>query len=342
MQEGMVSVILPVYNVEKYINRCIESIINQTYKNLEIILIDDGSTDSCPQICDEWGKRDNRIKVVHKKNSGLGMARNTGINNALGEYICFFDSDDYIAVNAIEKLYKVLKEYNADVVCFGFGNVDKNGNIRKLVPNIQKKLYKYDDVINEFLPELIAPNPKTKSKPKFRMSAWSAIYSMEVIRKSGWKFVSEREIISEDVYSLLILYKNVSSVAILPEPLYFYCENDASLTRKYTADRYNKIKYFYQETVKLCQKLNYNQDILHRVTKPYLAFTITALKQEIKSGKDKLNIYISIKSIVDDTVLQEVLKNNKYDKVSFTRKILFWAIRNKLYHICIFLLKLKA
>ena len=87
----LVSVVLPIYNVEKYMDRCINSIINQTYKNLEIILVDDGSPDNCPQKCDDWGIKDSRIKVVHKKNAGLGMARNTGIENATGDYICFID-----------------------------------------------------------------------------------------------------------------------------------------------------------------------------------------------------------------------------------------------------------
>ena len=90
MEVGLVSVVLPIYNVEKYLDRCIESVINQTYKNLEILLVDDGSPDSCPQKCEEWAKKDERIKVIHKTNAGLGYARNTGIENASGEYICFF------------------------------------------------------------------------------------------------------------------------------------------------------------------------------------------------------------------------------------------------------------
>lgn len=100
----LITIIVPVYKVEKWLDRCVESIVNQTYKNIEIILIDDGSPDRCPQICDEWGKQDNRIKVVHKKNGGLSDSRNTGIRMAQGEYILFVDSDDYIDINAVKKL----------------------------------------------------------------------------------------------------------------------------------------------------------------------------------------------------------------------------------------------
>ena len=88
------SVVLPIYNVEKYLNRCLDSVMNQTYKRLEIILVDDGSPDNCPQMCDDWARADNRIKVVHKKNAGLGEARNSGLHVATGDYIALLDSDD--------------------------------------------------------------------------------------------------------------------------------------------------------------------------------------------------------------------------------------------------------
>ena len=99
----IVTVIIPVYNVEKFLDRCVQSVVNQTYKNLEIILVDDGSPDNCPAMCDEWSRKDSRIKVVHKRNAGLGMARNTGIENANGKYIFFFDSDDYVDESIVER-----------------------------------------------------------------------------------------------------------------------------------------------------------------------------------------------------------------------------------------------
>ena len=102
------SVVLPIYNVEKYLNRCLDSVMNQTYKKIEIILVDDGSPDNCPQMCDNWAKVDDRIKVVHKKNAGLGEARNSGLDVATGDYIAFFDSDDYIDTRLFEELYTVI------------------------------------------------------------------------------------------------------------------------------------------------------------------------------------------------------------------------------------------
>ena len=104
MSNVMLSIIVPVYNVEKYIGKCIESIVNQTYKDLEIILVDDGSTDNSGKICDEWARKDKRIKVIHKKNGGLSDARNAGLDICTGDYIGFVDSDDYIELNMYEDL----------------------------------------------------------------------------------------------------------------------------------------------------------------------------------------------------------------------------------------------
>ena len=129
MVNGLVTVVLPIYNVEKYLDRCINSVVNQTYSNIEILLIDDGSTDGCPKKCDDWAAQDSRIHVIHKENQGLGMARNTGIENSSGEFICFFDSDDFIAPDTVEKAYKRAVEEDADIVSFGLHFADSNGKV---------------------------------------------------------------------------------------------------------------------------------------------------------------------------------------------------------------------
>ena len=116
MKHPKISIIIPVYNVEKYLDRCIDSIINQSLKDIEIILVDDGSPDNCPQLCDEWAKKDSRIKVIHKENAGLGMARNTGMQHATGEYIAFIDSDDYVDLDMYAKLLEKAELHNADIV----------------------------------------------------------------------------------------------------------------------------------------------------------------------------------------------------------------------------------
>ena len=123
MNNKLVSVIVPVYKVERYLDRCINSLVNQSYSHIEIILVDDGSPDKCPQLCDEWALQDARIKVVHKKNGGLSDARNEGLRKSSGKYICFVDSDDYVSTKFVETLYELLHEYNTDMSAVSHKNV---------------------------------------------------------------------------------------------------------------------------------------------------------------------------------------------------------------------------
>lgn len=128
-EKPLISVIVPIYKVEKYLDRCIQSIINQTYKNLEIILVDDGSPDNCPKMCDEWAKKDKRIKVIHKENGGLSDARNNGIETSNGEYLTFIDSDDYVDQEYVLSMVKRILNDNSDMVISSHKVIFDNGNI---------------------------------------------------------------------------------------------------------------------------------------------------------------------------------------------------------------------
>ena len=127
MKNLLVSVIVPIYNVEKYLRKCVDSILNQTYKNLEIILVDDGSPDNCGNICDEYALSDSRIRIIHKKNGGLSDARNAGLDIARGNYILFVDSDDYIDETMVEKLYEALEKEKAEMSLCSFVYVNDDG-----------------------------------------------------------------------------------------------------------------------------------------------------------------------------------------------------------------------
>ena len=133
-----ISIIVPVYKVEPYIHKCIDSILNQTFKEFELILVDDGSPDNCGNICDEYAKKDNRVRVIHKENGGISSARNIGLDVSNGEYIGFVDSDDYIKLDMYERLYNSCKVNNADISIIGTIEVDENG--KKLYEHIPDKL----------------------------------------------------------------------------------------------------------------------------------------------------------------------------------------------------------
>lgn len=150
----LISVIIPVYKVEKYIFECVNSIINQTYRNIEIILVDDGSPDECPKICDDYAKKDSRVKVIHKENGGLSSARNAGIEVCNGEYVVFVDSDDYVTVDLIKQFIYMIDNYDSDVVICDYCSDEKKLNIgiEKSVRNYSsKQAMKYlltDRIIN--------------------------------------------------------------------------------------------------------------------------------------------------------------------------------------------------
>ena len=147
-----ISIIVPIYNVELYLERCVESIINQTYKNLEIILVDDGSPDNCFAICDKYEKLDSRVKVIHKENGGLSDARNAGLDIAEGEFIVFVDSDDWLEQNALELLYEHVKGFNSDITMFKFKYFDEstyNSNekspVKSIVPRWELSIGNFEE-----------------------------------------------------------------------------------------------------------------------------------------------------------------------------------------------------
>ena len=331
MNGELISVVLPIYNVEKYLIRCLDRVTKQSYSNLEIILVDDGSLDNCSQICEEWAQKDDRVKVIHKENAGLGMARNTGIEVATGKYIYFIDSDDYIELDAIEKMYYAASLNQADMVLFGYKNVNGHGEIVNcVIPVSDKKVFVGTEVQEVFLPELIAHRKNELGMANFHMSAWACLYSLDLIKRVGWRFVSEREIIAEDVYSLLHLYKYVNKVVILSEALYCYCENETSLTHTYRKDRYEKIRYFHRQSIEASKRLRYVNEMERRLNEPYISFTIAAMKQIVDAKISRRERLEYLSYIIKDQYLEGVLKIVEPDSQSGNRRIFLRILRWKI------------
>lgn len=215
MNSELISVIVPIYNVEKYINKCVDSIINQTYKNIEIILVDDGSTDNCYNICDEYKKKDNRIKVIHQENSGLSEARNAGIKMAKGEYLAFVDGDDYILEDMLEYLYKLLKETNSEIsVCnfIRYWNEDK-----KLIDyniNRERIVIKREQALKEIL-----KNDLLKS------FAWNKLYKKSLFKNVRYP----KGMKMEDVATTYKLISNSEKIVIGKDAKYYYVQRDGSI-----------------------------------------------------------------------------------------------------------------
>lgn len=334
-----VTVVVPIYNVEKYLNKCIESIVNQTYENLEIILVDDGSPDNCPAICELWAEKDSRIRVIHKENQGLGMARNTGIENATGEYICFFDSDDYIALELIENCVKAIQETDSDAVMFKFTNFSEKA------PQIDSantgfEIYKGRELREKLLPDLISRDYRHSKISGYAFSAWSYLFSLSMIKDNNLLFVSEREIISEDTMFLIEAYSKFNKIAVIPRVLYYHYVNDNSLTFTFRKDRQEKNLIFLKEAIKLSDRVGYAPIIKNRLTSLYHSFTIAALKQLLMSEiPDKK---ILIKNILSDKGLRETLKYNILVTEKKKIAIFFLFAKFRLYYLCYLMLKIKA
>lgn len=271
------------------------------------------------------------------------MARNTGIENATGEYICFFDSDDYVALDTIEKAYHYISDNHADIVLFGFYTVDSDGRIKKyMVPHTEKTIYRETEVQSYILPNLISSDPRPGKKTNFSMSSCTCMYSMRLIKSSNWRFFSERQYISEDVTSLLFLYKDIKSVAVLPKALYFYCENKASLSHVYREDRYQKIKYCYDACQQICEELNYSWDIRERLASQCISNIISALKSIVSADISKKEKRQYLTEIVMDQHLQSIVRKMDIHKETWARKILLIAMRKKRCLLIYILVKLKS
>lgn len=240
--KNLVSIIVPIYNVEEYLDRCMDTLVNQTLKDIEIIMVDDGSPDNCPKLCDEWAKKDNRIKVVHKKNGGLADARNAGLAVATGKYIAFVDSDDFVKTDMYENLYNEVEKKQADTIYCGFYKYWTKDKIREF-RNVDRTTIFEGNVLTEFSLDFVGSPTSEKKDWKYEMSVWHSLYSNDIIQKHHIRFRSEREILSEDIVFQELYLPHAKKVVYVSEPYYYYCfNNNGSLTHaKYNPNRYSRM-----------------------------------------------------------------------------------------------------
>lgn len=227
INDARVSIIIPVYNVKKYLIECVYSVIEQTYEQLEIILVDDGSTDGSGEICDELAIRDERIIALHKSNSGVVDSRNLGLQFATGIYCVFVDGDDWISPNFVEKMVSIFVEFNPDVVCCGFVRTDNKESLymKNIRPNFSVGYYSGQQFLDEITPYILAGN----NGKIFPNTLWGKAYRTELC-KSVLPKVSPDLKYSEDGCAIALCLSICSSIYITDECLYFYRDNPFSLT----------------------------------------------------------------------------------------------------------------
>lgn len=208
-----ISVIVPIYGVEKYLQRCIDSLLKQTYTDYELILVDDGSPDSCPIICDEYAKRDKRIKVIHKENGGLSDARNTGMQEATGEYIVFVDSDDWVCDDYLEKLLQAISDTEADIceceVIYAYGDEQKPMQISKALD-----IYSAEQSLKLLMEDRV-----------FHQYVWNKIYRREVIGD----ILFPKGKTNEDEFWTYQIFGKAKKIIKIQAALYFYFQRPDSI-----------------------------------------------------------------------------------------------------------------
>lgn len=266
-----ISVIVPVYNVEKYLPACIDSILRQTHSNLEVILINDGSKDKSGQICDEFAKLDSRVKVVHKENGGVSAARNIGLDSAEGDYIAFVDSDDFIAVNMYERLLQEIKRTDTDMVLCNYSKVDEEGKI----------LTEYAYVQNEIVTGVDALIWLEREHNWSYCVVWPRLYKKKVF--DGIRF--KENVICEDEFIAHQLYLNCDKVAGINESFYFYRNNPGSITSSKGIRNLDGIEAMYDRFLDY-QKLGLNHLLLGTLKN---AKGIMKLTREVKCSSSKDN-----------------------------------------------------
>lgn len=239
----LVSIIVPVYKVEQYLPECVDSILSQTYQNIEIILVNDGSPDRCPEICDDFRAKYKSIKVIHKENGGLASARQAGFEIATGEYILFIDSDDYIAPDMVEKLVFAIENQNSELAICGYNTVWNGAVSEHRLPYGDNRIAYRKQVERQYVLPLMGSIDGDINIPGFLCIR---LHKKSLIQ--GSFFESERKYYVEDHIFDLLYADNVNSIAIVNEPLYFYRFNPNSLSNCYRVGKWqmymNAVQFF--------------------------------------------------------------------------------------------------
>jgi glycosyltransferase involved in cell wall biosynthesis len=327
------SVVVPIYKVEKYLEKCIESIINQTFTDFELLLVDDGSLDNCPAICDSYAQKDSRIRVIHKTNGGLVSARNTGIKEAKGEYICYVDGDDWIHLDLLKNVYEnAISKYAPDMVIYGIVKKFRDHD-EEIVNDLENGIYYKDDLKKLVYPYMMYDNRKPFCKGLIFPAACNKIYRTELLLNH---YCTEEKIrMGEDnafVYEC-VYYAN--SIYVYNEIMYYYDQHEGAMNHSYDANRFRNNKLL---TGYITEKLGEKNSVLDSQINAFRAYWLTmAVFHEVKLGNSLFAAAKHIKKEIEET---ETLKDISLDGLPKSAKIFISLLRAKLYFVTLVAAKL--
>lgn len=330
-----VSIIVPCYNVEKYLAECIESLQAQTLKDIEIILVDDGSPDNSGKICDAYAAKDSRIRVLHKPNQGVSAARNDGLKMATGEYVIFVDSDDYVPAEAYEKMYAKAKETNVDIVLADMYQV-KNGELKYAQffkePFVTSERKFLDQLIQADFYRTYCPDPP-QSGPAFGYGGpTNKLVRRAMLEEKGIQFdVSVKGIFDDIIYTAYI-FAEAESVAYIQEPVYYYRLLDTSITRTYKANMPEINAAIFAAWQKFLGQFGSDG----RFAKPYYANVIRRFEDTLmrylfseKNPQSHREIMRELKALIASEPFRTSIQNVEGSKLSKRHKFLVYLARTR-------------
>lgn len=334
-----ISVVIPVYNVERYLRRCVESLVNQGYESYEIILVDDGSTDNSGILCEEIAKEFANVTAVHKANGGLGSARNFGLDCVKGDYVTFVDSDDWVTHDYFQSIEKILKENHPDIVKFGYQKIQYGVEGVSVTPYFEEGYYKRQKIIAEILPGVIGPIRLFDYSKSALMSACSCVYSMNFLQKNRICFQSEREILNEDHLFNFSALLFAESVVITHKVLYLYDFREGSLSKRYISNMVERKQRLLQEY----RKILLNSNLFEQYEEAYYTQCADSYYACITNecghwnSKEKNRGSIKVKGILKDKQCQVALRKSRHNNLNIKGFIIYWLMRTKQARLmCIF------
>lgn len=320
-----ISIIVPIFKVEKFIHQCIESITAQTYRDIEIILVDDGSPDNCPSICDEYALKDSRINVVHQENKGLIEARKSGLRAATGDYVCFVDGDDWIEPDMYENIARAIEKYNPDCVVtqFYYSYPDREEKSRYC---FNKEYYSRSELEKEVFPIMLFDG--TYYSFGVYPNCWTKVFKKEILEKHIYD-VDSRIRLGEDIAFTYPCLMSSNSVSFIDEPLYYYRVNNESMTKTYDSQLSELFMLPYLSLVNKSRELNIDL----RLQLPYYLLYLTNFvvrNEAININSKSIDARDSIlNTIMHNEIVSAELSNIKTSLLPLHTKILVYILKSK-------------
>lgn len=319
----IISIVVPVYNVEAYLHRCVESLQNQTLENIEILLVDDGSPDGCPQLCDALAKQDSRIRVVHKKNGGLSSARNAGLNIATGTYVGFVDSDDDVEPDMYEKMLEVMESQQVDFLMSDYLRIPAKGAPYLKSANIRAGRYDKKAMREDIFPSLIMGENLDYGP---LLSVWHCLYRTDFLRSNRFYFDEQIRWSEDNIFSAIVGYHVNSFYYMKGQGLYHYYQNPGTITTGYRPGAWEVYCTMNRHLHQVFDGVS-DYDFTRQLKLHIVYYSCNCINQACTQPKEIA--LPQIRSILSSVQLQEAFKDFSMPNVGWKLKIQLFLMKRK-------------